>query len=81
MKGNTQRLKLLLLSGEKLTVAELDDILKTNNSPEVVRRLRNQEFTVELEWRTNPKTKTRYGVYYHPMKKKESRVSRVLEKH
>ena len=69
-----QTLKLLLLDGRRLTVSELDDILKTNNSPQVVNRLRKSGVPVQMEWKTNPNTKTRYGVYFLPKEKKENRI-------
>lgn len=70
----TQTLKLLLLDGKSLTVAELDKRLKTNNSAEVVRRLRQSGFPVITTWKTNEKTGARYGEYSH---KKTKAVSKI----
>ncbi len=81
MKGTTQRLKLMLLSGKKLTVAELEDIFETNNAPQIVNRLRKTGFTVDMEMKKNKKKNKVYGEYSHTEKAKVNRISRVLEKH
>lgn len=74
MKTNsTQRVKLLLLSGKKLTVQQLDKKLKTNNSAEIIRRVR-RDIDVGMKWRKNRKTKKRYGVYFYIPKPKVDRI-------
>lgn len=55
--------KKLLLSGKKLKVRQLDRMLDTNNSCEVIRRLR-KEIPIVTQWVTS-KNGVRHGVYSH----------------
>jgi predicted DNA-binding ArsR family transcriptional regulator len=71
-KLRARRVKILLLTGKKFTVRELNDLLFCNNVAETVRQLR-KEMEIVTEWRTS-ENGTRYGVYYHPKQVKESRI-------
>jgi hypothetical protein len=71
-KLRARRVKHLLLTGKKFTVRELNDLLFCNNVAETVRQLR-KEMEIVTEWRVSSEG-TRYGVYYHPKGKPESRI-------
>lgn len=65
-QSTTQRVKTLLLEGKKFTVQKLDKLLSTNNSAEVIRRVRKL-IPVKTEWKRNRKTGKRYGEYRHDL--------------
>lgn len=67
-----QRVKLMLLAGQKLTQKYLNQILDVTNSPEIIRQLR-KEMLIETEWRVS-EAGTRYGVYYYVKPKKVDRI-------
>lgn len=67
-----QRVKLMLLAGQKLTQKYLNQTLDVTNSPEIIRQLR-KEMTIETEWRTSEKG-TRFGVYSYIPPKKVDRI-------
>lgn len=55
--------KKLLLSGRRLKVKQLDKMLDTNNSPEIISQLR-KEMPIRTDW-VHPKGGTRHGIYSH----------------
>lgn len=61
--SSTDRVEKLLRAGKRLTVAQLDRMLSTNNSPETIRRVKKR-IPVNIEWKVNKNTGKRYGVYY-----------------
>lgn len=71
-KLRARRVKMLLLTGKKYTVRELNDLLFCNNVAETVRQLR-KEMEIVTEWRVSSEG-TRYGVYYHPKPEKVSKI-------
>jgi hypothetical protein len=58
-----QRVKNMLLSGQKLTKKYLDQTLDVTNSAEIIRQLR-KEMPIETEWRVS-ENGIRYGIYQH----------------
>lgn len=75
MRDTTQRAKLILLSRQELTAAQMDKMFKTNNSSEIINRLRKQGMKIETRWETNEKTGKRYGVYFYVPPKKVNRIT------
>ena len=55
--------KKLLLQGKRLKVRQLDRMLDTNNSCEIIRTLR-KEMPIRTDWVTS-KNGVRHGVYSH----------------
>jgi hypothetical protein len=78
----TQRVKLMLLSGKRLTKRFLDRVLDVTNSAEIIRRLRDDEkMNIETVWKKSSKGK-RYGEYVYKPDKKVNRItSRSYIKH
>lgn len=72
--STTQRVKNLLLTGRKLTVAQMHDLFKVNNAPEIISRVRKL-IPVTTEWKQNRETGKRYGVYSHPKEEKKNRIT------
>lgn len=72
-ENKTRRARLLLLTGQKFSVRELNRRLDVNNSPEIVRNLR-KEMDIRTEWKTS-ENGTRFGVYYYVKPPKQSRIS------
>jgi len=68
-----QRLKLMLLSGKKLTQKWLNQTLDLTNSPELIRQLREEGMPIITEWRLS-ETGTRFGVYSYVPPKKVDRI-------
>jgi predicted transcriptional regulator len=75
MRDTTQRAKLMLLARKELTVAEMDKMFSTNNSAEIINRLRKQGMSIDTRWETNEKTGKRYGVYFYVPPKKVNRIT------
>jgi hypothetical protein len=74
MKWTTQTVKLKLLNRQELTVALLDKNCSTNNSAEIIRRLRKSGMPIETRWEKNEDTGKRYGVYFYVPPKKVNRI-------
>jgi hypothetical protein len=74
MRESTQLAKLMLLDRKELTVAQMDRKFKTNNSAEIINRLRKSGMPIETRWEKNEKTGKRYGVYFYVPPKKENRI-------
>jgi predicted transcriptional regulator len=75
MRDTTQRAKLMLLARKELTVAEMDKMFSTNNSAEIINRLRKQGMSIDTRWEANEKTGKRYGVYFYVPPKKVNRIT------
>jgi len=75
MSDSTQRAKLILLARQELTVAQMDKMFRTNNSAEIINRLRKQGMKIETRWETNKATGKRYGVYFYVPPKKVNRIT------
>jgi hypothetical protein len=75
MNNSTQRAKLMLLARQELTVAQMDKMFHTNNSAEIINRIRKQGLKIDLRWETNKKTGQRYGVYFYVPPKKVNRIT------
>lgn len=73
--NTTQLVKIALLSGRKLTVREMDKEFSTNNSAEIIRRLRAEGMVIDTTWKLNEKTGKRYGEYSTPKAKKVNRIT------
>jgi hypothetical protein len=56
MKESTQLAKLMLLNRKELTVAYMDRRFKTNNSAEIINRLRKSGMPIETRWEKNEDT-------------------------
>lgn len=67
-----QRIKLMLLAGQKLTKKYLDQTLDVTNSAEIIRQLR-REMTIDTEWKVS-EAGTRYGVYSYVPPPKVDRI-------
>jgi chromosome condensin MukBEF MukE localization factor len=75
MRDTTQRAKLMLLARKELTVAEMDRMFSTNNSAEIINRLRKSGMNIDMGWETNEKTGKRFGVYFYVPTKKVNRIT------
>lgn len=75
MRDTTQRAKIMLLARKELTVAQMDKMFNTNNSAEIINRLRKSGMNIDLRWETNKKTGVRYGVYFYVPPKKVNRIT------
>lgn len=75
MNNSTTRAKLMLMSRKELTVAQMDKMFNTNNSAEIVNRLRKSGMDIDMRWERNKKTKKRYGVYFYVPPKKVNRIT------
>lgn len=77
-KNTTRLVEIALLAGRKLTVRQMNQDLSVNNSPEIIRRLR-EKMTINTEWKVNPLNGKRYGEYSTPKQKKESRITKLYQ--